>query len=182
MSAVIAVYLGMVIHRAGSDLPSDRHEDPVPPVPSQTSPTDTDAFLANIVVKGLDGRDIPLKKYHGKWLLINYWATWCGPCREEMPDLETIWSQQQKAGLEMLAVSDEDPHDIWGFLHQGVGETLTYPIGCDSTGQLKSALGFGGIPYTLMVDPGGKVIFRLEGMGDKATFLSALKSAGFPLR
>lgn len=153
------------------------------PLGTVSDTTLQDTALADATVKSLDGKIIPIKSYRGKWLLLNVWATWCGPCRGEMPDLQSVWQKEHPAGLEMIGVSSEEPIVLWTFLaHQSGPNPVTYPIASDPGGQLSQALQVDAIPRTFILNPQGHVVFDMANMGDKALFLDALKTAGFPVR
>ncbi|MDP9169877.1 MAG: TlpA family protein disulfide reductase, partial [Acidobacteriota bacterium] len=80
---------------------------------------------ADFTLTDLDGRDWHLSALRGKVVLVNFWATWCPPCRKEMPDLDELYTRFRSQGLVILAVSDEDAATVKTFL---AGRKITYPI------------------------------------------------------
>jgi thiol-disulfide isomerase/thioredoxin len=129
------------------------------------------------------GDTIPVSRYRGKWLLLNFWATWCGPCRMEMPDLDLIWRKQHKAGLEVLGVTNETPDVVMNFLkNPPPGARVTYPLAMDPASMVGQDLQITAIPRTLILNPKGEVVFDAEGAAGKEQFLDALQHAGFPLQ
>ncbi|MAS00278.1 MAG: hypothetical protein CMH24_02800, partial [Nitrosomonadales bacterium] len=62
------------------------------------------SFFYNSITKNINNEDIALSKFKDKWLLINFWATWCAPCREEIPDLNTLFSENKQINLIGIAI------------------------------------------------------------------------------
>ena len=81
--------------------------------------------LADFTLSDLEGRPWALKTLRGKVVLVNFWATWCPPCRKEMPDLDEIYGRFHKQGLEILAISDEDADKVNPFIAE---KRVSYPI------------------------------------------------------
>jgi thiol-disulfide isomerase/thioredoxin len=145
-------------------------------------PLNEDSILASAELATLDGKKITIKSYRGKWLLLNFWATWCGPCKMEMPDLEKLWKTQHKAGLEMLAVSGENPKDVWDFLTgTSTGTSIHYPVGSDPQAALQISLDASAIPRTIILNPKGHVIYDKLGATALDDFEDVLKQNGFHL-
>jgi len=110
-----------------------------------------------------DGRPAHLSSFRGKVILLNVWATWCGPCRKEMPALDRLQANLGGADFEVIAVSiDRDALPaVKAFYRQtGLGQLRTYS---GEAGQIMSSLGIIGIPTTLLIDRQGKEIGRAIG-------------------
>jgi len=110
----------------------------------------------------LDGHEITLKDYQGKYLLVNFWATWCGPCKVEMPSLELLYRKFQKRNFAMIAVSN----DIFGA--QVVkpyiqAQNFTFPVALDPKLKVSNQFGVISLPTTFLIDPQGKIIGVLNG-------------------
>ncbi|MGH7133643.1 MAG: TlpA family protein disulfide reductase, partial [Phycisphaerales bacterium] len=101
----------------------------------------------------------PQPKREGKVVLIDFWATWCPPCRELIAELEDF---KQKFGddLVVIGVSDEDDKTVKDFL-KGRKDKVTYPMAIDTQGVMKKAIGVEGIPHVLIIDSQG--IVRWQG-------------------
>ena len=113
-------------------------------------------------VPSLDGQEITLKDYQGKYLLVNFWATWCGPCKVEMPSLELLYQKFKKRNFAMVAVSN----DIFGA--QVVrpyiqAQNYTFPVGLDPKLKASNQFGVISLPTTFLIDPQGKIIGVLNG-------------------
>ena len=140
-------------HAKRLDLPSDAGGD-----------SDLIGQLApDFTLKALDGREVKLSDYRGKrTVLVAFWASWCGPCRMEMPSLESFYEQHRASGVELLALSiDDDPADARKYAEQN---RLPFPVLVDTDQQAASAYHVGGIPVIFVVDPAGKVRFAFEGL------------------
>ncbi|MCA1595777.1 MAG: TlpA family protein disulfide reductase [Chloroflexi bacterium] len=174
---VIALLIVAAIYQASSS------SGPRLGTAAPTAAVSEDDILAKSAVQSLDGTRIPIKSFRGKWLLINIWATSCGPCRAEMPSLNEIWDTQHRAGLQMLGVSGEDPEDLWSFLNQiPPDHAIHYPIVNDPGSQIQLAMAMNEIPRTIILDPKGHVAFDQVGEEDTPMLMQALTSAGFPVR
>lgn len=111
-----------------------------------------------------DGEQIDLESYRGKTLFINLWASWCGPCRAEMPHISELYkSVQEEPNLEFLMIGiDQDIKKSAGFLE---GKSWAFPTAHASFG-LNQSLQSQSIPTTLVVNPEGKIVFYQEGMSN----------------
>ncbi len=102
-----------------------------------------------------DGRSFRLAEQRGKVVLVNFWATWCPPCREEMPAMQRLWEHQKDQGFVLVAVSvDVDPKLVKPYLAQ---HKLSFPVALDSKMQLANAYGVRALPSSFIVDPQGHV-------------------------
>ncbi|REG83416.1 thiol-disulfide isomerase/thioredoxin [Algoriphagus antarcticus] len=111
-----------------------------------------------------DGKQINLESYRGKTLFINLWASWCGPCRAEMPHISELYkSVQNEPDLEFLMIGiDNDIKKSQKFIE---GKSWTFPMAHASYG-LNQSLQSESIPTTLVVNPDGKIVFYQEGMSN----------------
>ena len=110
----------------------------------------------------LDGdREIRLSDYRGQVVLVNFWATWCKPCEEEMPAMERLYRRLGPHGFEMLAVSvDEDMDAVRGFREK---MSITFPLLLDPSQETAQAYQTMGFPESLLVDPEGNIVERYVG-------------------
>jgi len=125
----------------------------------------------------LDGQPVALSDFRGQMVLVNFWATWCGPCREEMRDFETIYNLHKSDGFVILAVNNQEPADTVRAFVDELG--LTFPIVLDESGALNNRLyrdAIQGYPTSLLIDPDGIIVQRFSGLVNGAQLLSALDS------
>ncbi len=109
----------------------------------------------DFTVKTVDGRSFRLSEHRGKVVFVNFWATWCPPCREEMPALERLLQRTEKDGLVMLAVSvDADAKAITPFLAE---HRFTFEVGLDPTMRLAEAYGVRALPASFIIDHEGRL-------------------------
>lgn len=122
----------------------------------------------------LDGKTVKLSDYRGKPVLLNFWATWCGPCRFEMPFLQQINDSYAAKGLVMLAVDiDESPDTVKKFMAD-FNLSLTVPM--DTGKKISKAYSITGIPTTFLIDKNGIIRQKIVGaFPDKATIENELK-------
>lgn len=115
---------------------------------------------------GLDEKPVRLSDYRGKVVFLNFWATWCKPCREEMPSMEVLYKNFEKDGLVILAVSIDrvtTKKDIPPFVK---GMNLTFPVLVDSWGQTDKRYKLMGVPETYIIDQDGVLREKVIGPRD----------------
>lgn len=112
-------------------------------------------------LQSLEGPRVKLSSLKGKVAFLNFWATWCGPCRTEMPSMQRMYQQLRSEGLEILAVDlMEDKGTVRSFARQ---LKLTFPILLDSNGAVGGQYDARAIPTTYLVDRRGLVFARAVG-------------------
>jgi cytochrome c biogenesis protein CcmG/thiol:disulfide interchange protein DsbE len=94
-------------------------------------------------------------------VVVNFWASWCPPCREEAPELEAAWQRLRGRGVVLLGVNVWDSEDAARQFLQAFG--VTYPNGPDPQGRVLIEFGVTGIPETYVVDAGGLLVARWVG-------------------
>jgi thiol-disulfide isomerase/thioredoxin len=120
----------------------------------------------------LTGESISPDLYRGKVVLVNFWATWCGPCRREQPALQRLWEEYEDRGVQFIGVDFMDD-DAAGreYLREFA---VTYPSVTDD-GQLSNGFGIPYLPATVIVDRGGEMRFRLLGEQSEASLRAPLE-------
>ncbi len=122
--------------------------------------------VPDFVRADLGGSEVQLSRYRGKLVVLNFWASWCPPCREEMPVFSNWQKELQTRGLQVVGISmDDDRSQVAEFLAQ---YPVSYPI---VMGDAKFAGQFGGVlglPLTYLIDPQGRVVARYQGKVDLA--------------
>ncbi|MBI1995127.1 MAG: TlpA family protein disulfide reductase [Deltaproteobacteria bacterium] len=108
-----------------------------------------------------DGRKISLKDFRGKIVFLNFWASWCAPCREEMPAMDRLYKEFKDKNFVVLAVAVKDrKQDAISFVKE---LKLTYPIGLDPEGEVGLLYGAWGLPTTYLIGTKGEGLARAWG-------------------
>lgn len=108
--------------------------------------------------------EVSISDYRGKWVLVNLWASWCDPCREEAPDLQRF-SRRYRDRLVVLGIATEDlSADALAFAEEFA---ITYELLHDGSGDRKDALGATGLPETFLIDPKGNLAAESIGAIDE---------------
>jgi peroxiredoxin len=130
---------------------------------------------ADFTLTDLDGRTWTRKALLGKVVVVNFWATWCPPCRKEMPDLDALYKKFKDQGLIVLAISDEDEAKVRAFLKT---RPVSYPVMLDKGRQVNELYRVEGIPKTYIYGRDGKLVTESIDMRTRAQFLEMLGQAG----
>jgi peroxiredoxin len=130
---------------------------------------------ANFTLTDLQGKSWTFSELRGKVVLLNFWATWCPPCRKEMPDLEALYNRFKDEGLMVLAISDEDAAKVRPFISE---RQVTYPILLDPGRKVNDLFQVEGIPKTFIYDREGKLVAQSIDMRTRQQFLGMLAQAG----
>lgn len=110
----------------------------------------------------LDGETVHIEDYAGQTVLVNFWATWCPPCRAEMPELDAYYQEHRDQGFTLLAVNSAEPAaTAQGFIEQA---GFSFPVGVDPDGRTSAAYGINGLPVSIVYGPDGQVAYRHVGM------------------
>jgi peroxiredoxin len=122
------------------------------------------------------GRDVSLAQYKGQVVMINFWASWCGPCRQEMPLLESIYKKYNKLGFTMIGVNvepDSKAADEW--LKQ---TPVSFPILYDRDSKVSKLYDVGGMPCTVIIDRNGNLrkLHRGYKPGDENEYLDSIRA------
>ena len=137
-----------------------------------------DVASEDFTLESLGGDKVSLSSFKGKVVLLSFWATWCGPCKQEMPEMQALYQKLKGRGFEVVAVDMmEDRATVSDFAKKN---GYTFPILLDTTGEV----GGGGlydaraIPTNYIVDKVGKIVGRKIGV-DGPTWMSAERVAVF---
>lgn len=123
----------------------------------------TPEMAPEFALSDLSGRTIRMSALRGKVVLVNLWTTWCPPCRDEMPSMERLYQRLHGRGVELLAVSQDDPgtmDQVADFVRE-VG--VTFPVLLDPDRQVGARYGVWGYPETFVVDREGRIVERVIG-------------------
>lgn len=113
-----------------------------------------------IELPSLDGAQVSLSSFHGKVVLLNFWASWCAPCVAEMPELQRVHEELSPSGFSVVAVGVEDSPENLNKVRQRYG--LTFPILVDRQGVAKRAYRLAGFPETFVLNSDGKLTMVLD--------------------
>jgi len=137
---------------------------------------DAERQQANFTLTDLTGKTWTLKDLKGKVVLVNFWATWCPPCRKEMPDLEALYNRFKDQGFVILAISeDEETEKVAPFIAE---RKISYPILLDPGQKVNKLFQVEGIPKSFVYNRDGKLVAQSIDMRTQRQFLEMLGQAG----
>lgn len=147
------------------------------PLPKPT-PVSDDAVLA---LKDLTGTDQSLAKYRGQIVVLNYWATWCEPCKKEMPDLSAIQNDYAALGVQVIGAAGDAPADSAKVLKFIREFKINFPVWVGATTDDMERFGVGSVlPATVIIDRNGKIVRREIGIIKAAELRQFLDSLLVP--
>lgn len=115
----------------------------------------------DFTLKSLSGENLKLSEMRGEVIMINFWASWCGPCRQEMPILEKIYQKYQPLGFTLLGVNvEEDINDAKNYLKD---VQVSFPILFDNTNKVSQLYEIIAMPSTILIDRDGNMRFLHQG-------------------
>jgi thiol-disulfide isomerase/thioredoxin len=137
----------------------------LPTSPASAAQASKDA-APDFALDDLDGHSHTLSSYRGKVVLLNFWASWCPPCRQEMPSIERLYQSKRKQAFVVLGINQGETAQT-AFASLGLFTPMpTFPILLDSQNQVAKAYGVQGLPSSYVVSRTGKVLARAEGVRD----------------
>jgi cytochrome c biogenesis protein CcmG, thiol:disulfide interchange protein DsbE len=156
-SLILAIVLALGGHflRQDNDKPAD-----LPP----GSPASAGSMAPEFTLVDLSGRKIDPATYRGRVVLLNFWATWCSPCREETPEFMNLQSKYGSQGLQVIGISlDDDAKPVLDFYRQF---KMNYPIVIGDAGLAKQYGGILGLPVSFLIGCDGRIYSRYGGKAD----------------
>jgi cytochrome c biogenesis protein CcmG, thiol:disulfide interchange protein DsbE len=145
-------------------------------VQQETGGAATDEPAPAFELPRLDGEGtVSLASLRGRAVVVNFWASWCNPCKDESPYLERLWREKRGQGLVLVGVNEEDvSKDARRFARR---YALTYPVVRDKSGGLRDDYGLRGYPETFVVDRRGKIVERVAGPVHRGKFRERFERA-----
>ena len=162
--------------------PAATATDTQPAAPADAKPTPDSGQSTpdqpTLKVTTLDGKPYDLASHRGRWVVVNFWATWCGPCLKEMPDLSALDAMREHIDVIGLAYEDITPADLKAFLQK---HPVVYPIAVvDVYDPPKDFATPVGLPTTYLIAPDGKVAKHFLGPITAKDIDAAIAAAGGP--
>lgn len=130
------------------------------PAASLATPT-TGSSAPDFALRSLAGENFRLSEHLGDVVILNFWATWCGSCRQEMPLLDEIYLKYRRAGLVVLSVNIDEDAEPAAEMAKTLG--VSYPVLLDQRKDVAKAFAIGNLPVTVLIDRAGVVRYVSDG-------------------
>ena len=133
--------------------------------PKLETPSAVQTVALDFTLKDLEGHNVKLSDYRGKVVFLNFWATWCPPCRAEMPSMQKLYEKLKGKDFEMLAISvdRQGKSVVEPFIEKN---SYTFRVLLDSDGKIASQYGIVSIPTTFIIGKDGKIVSKIIGAKD----------------
>jgi len=132
-------------------------------------PMEVEYEAPELTLTNLDGEEESLTDYHGQVVLVNLWATWCPPCKEELPVLQAYYEEHKGEGFVILGIDSQEPaEDVQKFIETTSIANITYPIWIDERGDAGIAFSSFSLPASFVIDREGTVRLAWTGAISKA--------------
>lgn len=138
---------------------NSRHGEMAPVAAGEKAP--------DFTVQDLEGNKVALSDFRGKLVFLNFWATWCPPCREEMPSMERLYRSMEGKPFKILAVSVDNNVGVVERFRKGRG--YTFPVFIDESGKVAALYRTTGVPETFIISPEGTIRAKFIGPVDWAS-------------
>jgi len=156
----------MLILMLGAPLGILQAELPSPELSHELTRLEPPVTAPGFSLTDMDGEQHTLDDYRGKVIMLNLWATWCPPCRREIPSMESIFQDLRNKGFVVLAVNQfETPDHVFSYMGQ-LSVYPTFPILFDQDSKVSELYGVKGLPTTLLINRQGQVAYRAIGGRD----------------
>ena len=159
---------------------------PLPELSHELTRLSTPIQAPDFQLEDMDGEKYSLQSYRGKVVILNFWATWCPPCRREIPSMEALHQAFRDEAFAILAINEWETEDhVFAFMGQLPVEP-GFPILLDLDSEVATNFGVKGLPTTLLLDPQGRIVYRAVGGRDfdhpevKKTIRALLPDASAP--
>ena len=129
----------------------------------------------DFTIETLDGAQIRLDDLRGKIVLLNFWGTWCGPCRREMPEFQKTYEEWAARGFEILAIAYNDTEGAMNEFRDEFG--LSFPLALDASGEINDAYGIQTRPSSYLLDEDGVILARHFGIMTESQLTELLMNA-----
>jgi thiol-disulfide isomerase/thioredoxin len=160
---LLLLWLAIPVHAAGPALPPGLMTLDGRPAPA-------------LKLSDMDGKETDLVKLRGRWVMVHFWATWCGPCRQEMPTLQRMAAALPASGMRLVLVNTAETDDeVFGFLPSVAADLITL---MDRDGKTTERWQPRGLPSSFLVDPQGRLRYLALGgrTWDAPAYLSFLQA------
>ncbi len=144
-------------------------------LPSERNVSWAGRQAADFTLKTIDGSPVHLAELRGKVVLLDFWATWCPPCRHELPTIEALSRKYKDRNVLVFGINDEEVQTAKRFLEKNHPDLATLH---DAQGKVHRLYGCHAIPTVLIIDPAGKVVAHFVGERPESDLVAALKQAG----
>jgi len=139
---------------------------PLPELSHELTRLTTPIAAPDFQLEDMDGEKYSLESYRGKVVILNFWATWCPPCRREIPSMEALYQTFKDEAFAILAINEWETEDhVFAFMGQLPVEP-GFPILFDPDSEVAQSFGVKGLPTTLLLDTQGKIVYRAVGGRD----------------